>query len=115
MAGFITPKQNELIDILEQRICNLFDVTPALLASPLRDSRICQARFLLWTILREKLFLPSTGIGIRYNRDHSSVLSGLKTFRKSKNYKELKGYAEEWLKEERVVELRNELSTYSHL
>lgn len=68
-------------DIVIERACKLFGITPSELKSARRNNRICFARqfCFYWICRRTRLSLPQ--IGRRFgNRDHTTILHGKRAY-----------------------------------
>lgn len=68
---------------LESSVCSLYGIDKSDLQSNSRKKSVAQARWIIWRVLYDVLKWGSPGIGRKYNRDHSTVLYGLKQARMS--------------------------------
>jgi chromosomal replication initiator protein len=63
---------------IEQVVAAAFDLDRRRLASPQRAARLVRARHIAMFLMRKRLGLSYGEIGIRYERDHSTVLHAVR-------------------------------------
>jgi hypothetical protein len=63
---------------IQDEVCRRYNMTRPILLGPSRRAQYVQARFIAFHLCRQLLGLSLPYIGHRFNRDHSTVLSGLK-------------------------------------
>lgn len=70
MTGLTMAKITETVSLQAE-------VTVAEIKGPYRDRRIIRARHLVWLLIRDRLNLSYPQIGRDFNRDHTSIISGI--------------------------------------
>ena len=73
---------------LEMTVSALYGIKVSDLAGHSRPTNMVHARFIIWRVLYDVLKWGSPSIGARYNRDHTTILYGLRQARESKNISE---------------------------
>lgn len=110
MAPFLTPKQQILIAMIEQKVAEVYLLDPdeyaVVIRSALRTAQASQARQMLWYILNDVLAISSVMIGKTYGRDHSTVLQGIRAFKERNTYPEMRAAAKKILDDKEIRELR---------
>ena len=76
-ATAFTPAEKALEKTID-KILDDYDVNLNKIKSRLRTSKICEPRWLIWYLNREFTYQSLPQIGDRYNRDHTSIMNGLK-------------------------------------
>lgn len=66
------------IDLVTNEIAILYGVEPKDLRGPRRHSHLIEPRRVIWRELITKRGVKSTRVGRYFNRDHSTILQGIK-------------------------------------
>ncbi len=61
----------------EELVAKVHGVYPSEIHSLARDNKVAHARFIVWYLLRRKEKWSLSKIAVHYNRDHTTVSSGL--------------------------------------
>lgn len=59
-------------------VCEVYQIKPDELLSPWRSQRVAWPRFAAYRLIHQRLNYSSPNIAGHFNRDHSTILSGLK-------------------------------------
>lgn len=100
---------NYIVTICEQ----VFQVENILSKSRIRE--LTEARFACWALMRNTLHMSTTKVGLRFNRDHSTVVHGNKQHKILLEYEE--DYKEKYFQVKKLLinkMIRDEKS-YQHL
>lgn len=93
----IHPTVAHQVEKIEAVVCKVFGVEIEDIHSPKRSKISSRARFAVYLLLSEKCFFPASMIGRIYDRDHTSVIHGIKEA-KNLGYPELFAkYVDKWL------------------
>lgn len=76
--GKISPES--YIELLEHKLCSVYGIKHGHLIKGGRHREVVDARRILFWSLRQLFGLSLSTIGRRYNKDHATVLHGLRTF-----------------------------------
>jgi chromosomal replication initiation ATPase DnaA len=85
IAGIIDQSEGKIspesyIELLEQKLCSVYGIKHSHLTKGGRHREVVDARRILFWSLRQLFGLSLSTIGRRYNKDHATILYGLKTF-----------------------------------
>ncbi len=85
IAGIIDQSEGKIspesyIELLEQKLCSVYGIKHSHLTKGGRHREVVDARRILFWALRQLFGLSLSTIGRRYNKDHATILYGLKTF-----------------------------------
>lgn len=69
--------ERDMLELVDA-VCRKHHVTRAEVCGKLRTPHVCRARFEIWLRLAEDHGWSSVTIGVLWDRDHSTVLSGIK-------------------------------------
>jgi chromosomal replication initiation ATPase DnaA len=72
------PVMVEIRDRIVHAVCTYFDVAPCELRGPRRMQHICQARFVVYYLLREDAKMSWCAIGRYLNKDHTTIMFGFR-------------------------------------
>lgn len=92
--AYITPNRKIVVKIIEAKVCEMFDTEPRILRSVRRPENVCIARHMIWWMIRKYLELSLPAIAKEYEKDHTTILTGIRNFEKRSEFGELKNYAE---------------------
>ena len=110
MASFFTPKQQLLVSLLEAEVAKVFELDAdeyaVLLRGDRRDQRLAHARHFQWYILHDLLGSTLKLIGNTYGKDHTSVASGIASFKSRNTFHEYKEIAKKILESKDIKDLR---------
>lgn len=70
--------RNKKLEQLLTIVCKDYNVTEEQLRGAVRNKQVVEARWILWYMLRNYGALSYTQIGNMFNKDHSSIISGVK-------------------------------------
>ena len=70
--------RNKKLQQLLTIVCKDYNVTEEQLRGAVRNKQVVEARWILWYMLRTYGALSYTQIGNMFNKDHSSIISGVK-------------------------------------
>ena len=79
MSNLITPIHLKMKEDAEKTVMNDFKVSKDVFMSKSRTGECSNARFAAWVILRHKNDLPYNVISKMYNKDHATVIAGVKS------------------------------------
>ncbi len=79
----MSPQRNLSIDDIENLIYAIYKVTSIDFKSISRKKNIVLARWVSWVVISEYLGLSSVSIGNLHNRDHTTVLHGMRQVKKT--------------------------------
>ncbi len=101
--AYMTPNRKVVVKIIEAKVCELFDTEPRLLRSVGRPQNVTRARHMIWWMIRKYLELSLPVIGKEYEKDHTTILTGVRAFEKRSEFEELKSLAEKIMEDEMMV------------
>jgi len=61
-----------------EHVADYFGVQPADIRGACREQRYARPRFVAWALIRERLRFPYPRIARLFNRDHSSIIHGVR-------------------------------------
>ena len=89
---------NKALEKTIDKILDDYEISMQRIKSWQRTPKICEPRWLIWYLNREFTYQSLPQIGKKYNRDHTSIINGLKKI-EEQHPKKIKFYKEYYLAE----------------
>ena len=84
---------NKALEKTINKILDDYEISMQRIKSWQRTPKICEPRWLIWYLNREFTYQSLPQIGKKYNRDHTSIINGLKKL-EERHPKKIKFYKE---------------------